>query len=215
MTGSHERLVGLDLAGSEKRPSGICLLEGNRADVSVLYTDEEILRAIGDRVRAVAIDAPLSLPKGRCCLRDECACSGKAHFRLCDLELRKMKIKFFPITLGPMRQLTVRGLALKNQLEAMGLRVFETYPGAAQDIWSIPRQKDLPGLKRGLKRFKLRGNWSRPDVTKDELDALTCAIVAREERRGNAMVIGDPEEGVMILPKKAAGKREKGERAKS
>jgi predicted RNase H-like nuclease len=37
-------------------------------------------------------------------------------------------------------------------------------------------------------------------VTKDELDALTCAVVAREERRGNAMVIGDPEEGVMILP---------------
>jgi predicted RNase H-like nuclease len=63
-------------------------------------------------------------------------------------------------------------------------------------------------LKRGLKRFKLRGNWSRPDVTKDELDALTCALVAREERRGNAMVIGDPEEGVMILPRiKSLGHR--------
>ena len=70
MTGTHERLVSLDLAGSEKRPSGICLLKGNRADVFVLYTDEEILRAIGDRVQAVAIDAPLSLPKGRCCLMD-------------------------------------------------------------------------------------------------------------------------------------------------
>jgi len=111
MTGNHDRLFGLDLAGSEKRPSGICLLQGNRADVSILYTDEEILRAIGDRVQAVAIDAPLSLPKGRCCLRDECACFGKAHFRLCDLELRRMKIRFFPITLGPMRKLTLRGIA--------------------------------------------------------------------------------------------------------
>jgi predicted nuclease with RNAse H fold len=200
MTGKHAGFVGLDLAGSQKRPSGICLLEGNRADVSVLYTDEEILRAIGDGSQAVAIDAPLSLPKGRCCLRDECACAGKAHFRSCDLELRKMKIKFFPITLGPMRQLTNRGMALKSRLEARGLRVFETYPGAAQDIWSIPRQKDLAGLKRGLKRFRLRGNWSRPGVTRDELDALTCAIVAREELRGNAMVIGDPEEGLMVLP---------------
>ena len=209
MNGIRERFVGLDLAGSEKRPSGICLLGGNRADVSVLYTDEEILRAIGDRVQAVAIDAPLSLPKGRCCLRDECACSGKAHFRVCDLELRRMKIKFFPITLGPMRKLTVRGMSLKDQLEAKGLRVFETYPGAAQDIWAIPRQKDLSGLKQGLRRFKLRGNWSRPDVTKDELDALTCAIVAREEFRGNAMVIGDPEEGVMILPRR----KSKGQRA--
>ena len=112
-----------------------------------------------------------------------------------------MKIKFFPITLGPMRKLTLRGMALKNKLEARGLRVFETYPGAAQDIWGIPRQKDLSGLKRGLKRFKLHGNWLRPDVTKDELDALTCALVAREEVMGNAMAIGDPEEGLMILPK--------------
>lgn len=207
MPGNHEKLVGLDLAGSDKRPSGICFLEGNQANVFVLYSDEEILRAIGDHVQSVAIDAPLSLPKGRCCLRDECECSGKAHFRLCDLELRKMKIKFFPITLGPMRKLTVRGMGLKNKLEARGLRVFETYPGAAQDIWGIPRQKDLSGLKRGLKRFNLRGNWLRPDVTKDELDALTCALVAREEVMGNAMAIGDPEEGLMILPKKAAGKR--------
>ena len=203
MTGRHAKFVGLDLAGSPKRPTGICLLEGNRADVAVLYTDEEILRAIGDGARAVAIDAPLSLPRGRCCLRDDCVCAGKAHFRVCDLELRKMKIKFFPITLGPMRQLTTRGMALKRQLEARGLRVFETYPGAAQDIWSIPRQKNLAGLKRGLKQFRLSGNWSRPGVTKDELDAVTCALVAREESRGKAMVIGDPEEGLMVLPRKA------------
>jgi len=204
MTSRSTRFVGLDLAGSPKRPTGICLLEGNRADVSVLYTDEEILRAIGDRAQGVAIDAPLSLPRGRCCLRDECACAGTAHFRACDLELRRMKIKFFPITLGPMRQLTTRGMALKKRLEARGLRVFETYPGAAQDIWSIPRQKDLAGLKRGLKQFRLSGNWSRPGVTKDELDALTCAIVAREEHRGKAMAIGDPEEGLMILPNQRA-----------
>jgi predicted nuclease with RNAse H fold len=201
MTGNHGKLVGLDLAGSDKRPSGICFLERNQANVSVLYSDEEILGAIEDHVQSVAIDAPLSLPKGRCCLRDECQCFGKAHFRLCDLELRKMKIKFFPITLGPMRKLTLRGMALKIKLEARGLRVFETYPGAAQDIWGIPRQKDLLGLKRGLKRFELRGNWLRTDVTKDELDALTCALVAREEVRGNAMAIGDPEEGLMILPR--------------
>jgi predicted nuclease with RNAse H fold len=207
MSGNLEKLIGLDLAGSDKRPSGICFLQGNQASVFIIHTDEEILRAVADHVQAVAIDAPLSLPKGRCCLRDDCECFGKAHFRLCDLELRKLKIKFFPITLGPMRKLTLRGMALKNKLEARGLRVFETYPGAAQDIWGIPRQKDLQGLKRGLKRFKLQGNWLRPEVTKDELDALTCALVAREELRGNTMAIGDPEEGLMILPKKAAGKR--------
>lgn len=195
-------MVGIDLAGSERRPTGICVLEGRKANVRVVHTDREILKTIGEETQVVAIDAPLSLPRGRCCLRDDCPCVGQAHFRACDLELRRMKIKFFPITLGPMRQLTLRGLALKEKLEKRGLRVFETYPGAAQDIWGIPRQKDPQGLKEGLRRFKLQGNWSRPEVTKDELDALTCALVARENLRGNTITIGDPEEGLMILPNK-------------
>src|SRR5512136_1794216 len=105
----HPKFVGIDLAGSEKRVSGVCLLEGKKAKVYRVYSDEEILRIIGQEVAVVAIDAPLSLPRGRCCLRNDCPCLGKAHFRICDLELRKMKIKFFPITLGPMRMLTLRG----------------------------------------------------------------------------------------------------------
>jgi predicted nuclease with RNAse H fold len=192
---------GIDLAGSKRRPTGICVLEGRKANVWVVHTDREVLEAVGEDSQVVAIDAPLSLPRGRCCLRDDCPCAGRAHFRACDLELRHMKIKFFPITLGPMRLLTLRGLALKGNLEKRGLRVFETYPGAAQDIWRIPRHKDLQGLREGLKRFKLKGNWSRREVTKDELDALTCALVARENLRGNTVTIGDPEEGLMILPK--------------
>ena len=51
-------------------------------------------------------------------------------------------------------------------------------------------------------RFKLNGNWLSPEVTKDELDALTCAIVAREDLGGNTIAIGDPEEGLMVLPRK-------------
>jgi predicted nuclease with RNAse H fold len=200
MRAADLKVVGIDLAGSERRPTGFCLLEGKQARVSVLHSDREILQAIGKGVKAVAIDAPLSLPRGRCCLRNDCQCIGKAHFRVCDLELRKMHIKFFPITLGPMRQLTLRGLALKEKLEKRGLRVFETYPGAAQDIWGIPRQKNPEGLKKGLKRLGIKGAWLDSNVTKDELDALTCALVAREELRGNTIAIGDPEEGVMILP---------------
>ena len=201
MSPKSSKVVGIDLAGSEKRATGFCLLERNRAQVSVLHSDEEILQAVGKGVRVAAIDAPLSLPRGRCCLRDDCSCVGKAHFRVCDLELRKMGIKFFPITLGPMRQLTDRGLRLKEKLEGRGIEVFETYPGAAQDIWGIPRQKNPDGLKRGLRRFKVGGNWESPEITKDELDALTCALVAREYLRGKTMAIGDPAEGLMVLPK--------------
>jgi predicted nuclease with RNAse H fold len=55
--------------------------------------------------------------------------------------LLRMKIKFFPLTLGPMRKLTERGIRLKKILEKKRLDVVETYPGAAQDILKIPRKQ--------------------------------------------------------------------------
>ena len=75
------KVVGIDLAGSEKRNTGFCQMEGDRAEVSVLHTDEEILQALGQGVRAAAIDAPLSLPREGGRLRRDCPCVGKAHFR--------------------------------------------------------------------------------------------------------------------------------------
>ena len=101
-----------------------------------------------------------------------------------------------------------------KKLEGMGLRVFETYPGVAQDIWGIPRQKDPQGLKQGLKRFRVAGNWLGPKVTRDELDALTCALVAREDLKGKTIAIGDPEEGLMILPKTGSRIEVRGSRKK-
>jgi len=111
------RIVGLDLAGSPKRRTGYCLLASGRVETRILYADTDILRALyEDKPEIVAIDAPLSLPFGRCCLLEECSCRGKAHLRVCDKTLLSMKIHFFPITLGPMRLLTTRGMNLAESL---------------------------------------------------------------------------------------------------
>src|SRR5439155_44356 len=83
---------------------------------------------------------------------------------------------FFPITLGPMRMLTERGLALKKKLSAMGYRAVECYPGAAQDVWGLPRQhRDREGLLAGLRKLGVRG--LSKTATSDELDASTAALV--------------------------------------
>jgi len=112
-----------------------------------------------------------------------------------------MKIKFFPITLGPMRKLTERGIRLKKILEMEGLEVVETYPGAAQDILKIPRkQGGLSKLKTGLKRFGVRELNNL--MTGDELDAVTCALVGKFYLEKKHMAIGDQEEILMILPKR-------------
>jgi predicted nuclease with RNAse H fold len=190
--------IGIDLAGSPARPTGVCLMRRGRITTSVVFGNDELLDFIS-RVppKYVGVDAPLFLPAGRCCVRNDCTCPRDIHFRECDLELRRRGIRFFPITLGPMRLLTMRGIELSGILRAMGHTVLETYPGAAQDLWRIPRQKNLAGLKRGLQRFvKIRAR----EITCHELDAITCALVARLHYQGKAELIGRPDEGWMVIP---------------
>jgi uncharacterized protein len=193
-------VIGLDLAGSPRRPTGFCVLRGRRVTVGHLFGDEDIFAMVDTTApHLIAVDAPLGLPAGRCCLLNTCACAGTTHFRVSDYELRRMGIRFFPITLGPMRQLTQRGMYLKAALEDRGLAVIETYPGAAQDMWGIPRQRDVAGLRRGLSRFRLQG-LHRSEPSPHVLDAVTCALVGQLYLCGAASSIGSPDEALMILP---------------
>jgi len=187
-------IVGIDLAGSLRRPTGVCVLNGMTARTCIVFTDEEILRSIGlAKPDLVTIDAPLSLPNGRRTIHDR---SGE-HFRDCDRELRRRGIRFFPITLGPMRMLTERGLALKPKIEMMGYRTVECFPGGAQDVWGIPRQnRDIAGLRVGLGRLGVKGLADA--TTSDELDAVTAALVGGWFLLGRGEVLGG--EGGIMMP---------------
>jgi predicted nuclease with RNAse H fold len=189
-------VVGVDLAGVPTRPTGFCLLKGLRADTCLLYSDEDILdRTQQAKPALVAIDAPLTLPPGRETIEER----NEHHFRPCDLELRKKHIPFFPITLGPMRQLTERGLQLRARLDLIGFEVVEAYPGGAQDILDLPRVKyDLPGLRRGLRRLGIAG--LKNHITDHELDAVTAAYTGLLYAKGEAEVYGDFETGAIIMP---------------
>lgn len=193
-------ILGLDLAGSPRRPTGFCALKGRRVVVGHLFSDDDIFETVQTVApQLIAIDAPLALPTGRCCLLNTCICAGTTHFRASDYELRRLGIRFFPMTLGPMRQLTQRGMQLKSAFEDRGVAVIETYPGAAQDIWGIPRQRDVVGLRQGLSRFHLWG-LSRSEHSPHVLDAVTCALVGRLYLEGRAWGIGSIDEALMFLP---------------
>jgi uncharacterized protein len=192
-------VVGIDLAGSPLRNTGVCALRVMTiTSIETLHTDEEILAFIErNHPDLIAIDAPLSLPPGRTSLEERNA----EHFRPSDRELMKRGIRFFPITLGPMRMLTARGIKLKKILTRLGYTVIEIYPGAAQDIFGIPRkQHGLGKLQRGLERLGLRG--LRKDMNGDELDAVTGALVGSLYLKGKAEVLGDVKTGAIIIPKK-------------
>ena len=193
---SVQMIVGLDLAGVETRPSGFCILKGMKTETKLLYLNEEIVKEIQRiKPRIVAIDAPLTLPPGRKNIEER----TKSHFRECDKELLKRGIKFFPITLGPMRKLTERGIKLKKILEDTGFKVIEVYPGAAQDVWNIPRkQRGLKKLMDGLKRIGVKG--LKKDMSDHELDAVTCALVGKHFLNGKAEVLGTLDNGI-VMPK--------------
>jgi len=148
-------IVGLDLAGVETRPTGFCVLKDMKVETCLVYTDDDILKKTPETSpEVVAIDAPLSLPPGRESIEQK----TDVHLRECDKELLRRRIRFFPIPLGPMRKLTVRGMNLKKTLESMNFTVVEVYPGGAQDVLGIPRkQQGLDKLTAGLTRLGITG----------------------------------------------------------
>ncbi len=193
----HHTVVGIDLAGSPKRDTGICTLKkSNVISCSIVHTDREILHYIKkENPVLIAVDAPLNLPPGRKSIEDK---NGE-HFRICDRELLRRGIRFFPITLGPMRLLTKRGIHLRRVLTRRGYSVIEVYPGAAQDIWHISRkQAGLSKLRKGLLKLGVEGLNGK--MGGDELDAATAALVGQEFLNGEAEVLGDFKRGGIVIP---------------
>lgn len=189
-------IVGLDLAGVETRPTGFCVLTGMKAVTFLVYADEEIVKRVEENKPAVvAIDAPLSLPAGRESIEQK----TNVHLRECNKELLRRGIRFFPVTLGPMRKLTARGIHLRRILEERRFRVIEVYPGGAQDVLGIPRkQQGLEKLRASLEKLGIKGlNRRKSD---HELDAVTCAFVAKLFLAGKAVTYGTPDQAI-IMPK--------------
>jgi predicted nuclease with RNAse H fold len=193
----HRRVVGVDLAGSPQRNTGICTLKKNNITFcTIVHTDQEIVDYVQKENPAlIAMDAPLNLPPGRKSIEDK---TGD-HLRPCDRELLRRGIRFFPITLGPMRLLSNRGIHLKRVLTRHGYAVIEVYPGAAQDIWHTGRkQNGLSKLRYGLQKLGVKGLNKK--MNGDELDAVTAALVGYLFLHGKAEVLGDYKRGAIVIP---------------
>jgi predicted nuclease with RNAse H fold len=166
----YELFLGVDLAGSEKRNTGISFVENNTIVTYIIRNEKELFE-IMQKFQFIYIDAPLTLPHGRSSLEVR----NEHHFRECDLLLRKKGIKFFPITLGPMRMLTQRGMRLRERLSKLGKEVYEVFPGAFYDVFGVKR-KDRDNIQTLYKTlsgfFGLSLKVDYP--SQDELDAIAC-----------------------------------------
>ena len=197
------KIVGIDLTGSEKRPSGFCVLHKGDCYTSLLSSDEEMMtETIRAQPALVSIDSPLSLPRGRIRVEDDDP--GRSEFgimRVCERTLKKRGVNVYPALLPSMQRLTQRGMHLASRLRKLGIPVIESYPGAAQDIMGIPRKgagEEL--LKFGLADFGLTGNFVSQPVKHDELDAITSAVVGSFFLAGKYEALSAPAEGALIIP---------------
>lgn len=201
---SNLRIIGLDTTGSEKKASGWCLLTGDYAETQKLKSDREIIEATLDtNPDLIAIDSPLSLPKGRLTVDDEDP-GRKAYgiTRECERILKRRGINVYPSLIKSMQGLTSRGIYLAQYFRSKGIPVIESYPGAAQDIMRIPRkQAGLEFLTEGLGDFGIKGEFLNNSVSHDELDAITSAVVGLFFWTGKFEGLGNEEEEYLIIPK--------------
>ena len=197
------RVVGIDLTGSESRPSGWCLLDGAEAATRTINTDNDLIAVTMEaRPHIVSIDSPLSLPKGRTSVFDDDP--GRNEYgimRHSERLLKKRGINVYPALIPSMQRLTARGILLASRFRSLGMPVIESYPGAAQDIMGIPRKRaSLDMLRDGLAEFGIRGSYLKTQVSHDELDAITSAAVGAFFWSGKFEALGIEKEEALIIP---------------
>lgn len=180
-------MLAIDLSVS--RPSGIAFFEDKK--IRTLMLENEKILKFASNFDRVAIDAPLSLPFGRSSIDER----NSRHFRECDLMLRKMHIKFFPITLGAMRKLTKLGMELAEELKAMGIKVYEIFPGASYDVLGIKRGS-IKEVNDFLGYYKAKAN------TRDEADAAMGLFTLYLYEKGHGYELKG-RDGSIIIPKPA------------
>lgn len=163
-----QKIIGIDLTGSEKKKTGFAVLDGCFAITERIAKDEEILSKIAAvKPALVSMDCPLSLPLGRISVYDHDP--GRLLYginRKCELLLLKRGIRCYPPLIRSMQKLTERGIMLAEKIRQMGYPVIESFPGGAQDILGLPRkQKSLALLIEGLQNLGIKGNFADPGIS--------------------------------------------------
>ena len=204
--------MGIDLTSKEAKPSA-CLGLDNQLNLICLdfpNGDSDILQVVSKyEFELIAIDAPLSLPKGLCCLEESCSCQPAAEGkgRDCERKLTKQGIGLFRTTKKSIiKAMVYRGIRLKNELEAKGYEVIEVYPYASKlRLFGKPIPSKLK--PEGLTFLKQRICQLLPDITPyvdgfnhDMCDAAIAAYTAFLRYQGKTELCGEPEEGAICLP---------------
>ncbi|MGQ9529949.1 MAG: DUF429 domain-containing protein [Candidatus Bathycorpusculaceae bacterium] len=182
-------IIGIDLAGSPKNPTGWAIWKNKTVKTKLFYTDEEILESIiTNKPSIIAIDAPLRLPK-------------KGILRNADREMIRRGYRVFPPALTAMKKLTLRAIRINTLIGEKGYKTMEVHPTSTRKALNMPL-KDWGKIQTILESIGLKGGFSMRTLTPHEIDAITAALTAYFHMQNQTESIGDEEEGYIIIPKK-------------
>lgn len=176
------KAIGIDLAGLEKNPTGFAVISAKNINCEIVFRDEDILKKItNENPRIVAIDAPLSMPKLGEIIREV------------DKKLISTGYRVLPPLFGGMKSLTIRGIKLSKAINPE-IEVIEVHPTTSRIRLGLSPDNIIKQL--------IRAGWrvTKPNPSKDEIDAILAAITASLYLKGSADVIGNKKESI-IIPK--------------
>ncbi len=181
-----ERLVlGIDLAASPRRRSGVALLALRRGGGAELRLCRSIpggwreAAELATRLGAAlaVVDAPMSLPR-------------RGGLRAAERLALKLGARLLPLTLASMKALASEARRLRRSLEAF-MDVYETHPGSIPRVSGCPAQ--LYAARYGVDPAECR--------SRDKRDALLAALVGAGLATGETIILADDEGTALLLPR--------------
>ena len=211
----YPTFFGIDLTSTETKPSACLGLDSKSQLVYLgfLIENRDIVTLLNFySPQVIAIDAPLSLPSGLCCLEESCPCKPKfpRKNRQCDQELRQQGIPCYPTSKKTfIKDLIYRGIELKTSIDCevkQAGQVIEVYPFASKVRLfgkTVPRKTTKQGMSflkdklgdilPGLKPYSgmLDHNF---------FDAAVAACTALLYHQNRVEALGNSEEGLILIP---------------
>jgi len=187
-------IIGIDLAGVPKNPTGWASWKNKRISTCHLYKNKEILEQLTKiKPILVAIDAPLSLPK-------------KGAMRKLDKEMHRRGYPVFPPRFPAMEKLTLRARKITQQIKKEELHIIEVHPTSTRKALKMPA-KNWKQIQSIFIQLGLEGDLKARVLTPHEIDAVTAALTGYLHLQGKTELVGNEEEGYIVIPTKSDWRR--------
>jgi hypothetical protein len=179
-------IIGIDLAGIQKNPTGLAVWKNKEISACQLYTDKEIVgTTLNWQPTMIAINAPLSLPR-------------KGLLRKTDREMHKQGYPVFPPLFRTMEKLTLRAMKMAKEITKESVSILEVHPASTRKALEIP-SKDGCRIQKIFLQLGLKGDLEKRPLTTHEIDAVTAALTGYLYLQGKTELIGDEKEGCIAV----------------